>query len=71
MTCKSVKVAGGKPAETTVAETCVRLAVIELFKLDAKSLESGFHCFCQVEIVEVVLEGTSHEKFHAKIVDLF
>ena len=56
LTCKTVKVAGCKSAETAVAETCIRLAVIKLVELYTEILECGFHCFCEIEIVQVVLE---------------
>ena len=56
LTCKTVKVACGKSAETAVSEAGIRFAVVKFVKLYSEILESGFHCFCKIKIVKIVLE---------------
>ena len=70
LSCKAVKVAGGKSAEASVAETCVGLAFVNVFKLYAVVSKHAFKGLGKVKVVKVVLEGTSHKEFHAKIVNL-
>ena len=68
--CQGVKVAGGKPAQTAVAETRIRLAVIELIELHAEAVK-GLPCgLGHVEIVESVFEASAHEELHAEVINL-
>ena len=68
--CKSVKIAGGKSAETSVAETCVGLAVIKLFELYAEGRKRFLCGVGHVEIIECIFKASAHEKFHAEIINL-
>lgn len=66
--CQSVEITRRKAAQTAVAETRVRLAVIELVELYAEILERRLHDGDEVEIIERVLERAPHEELHAEIV---
>ena len=52
--CKAVKVAGGKSAQSPVAETRVGFARIKAFELHAVIREHAFKNVGQIEIVKVV-----------------
>ena len=71
LSCKTVKIARRKAAETAVSETCIRFAVIKLFKTYIKILECRSKGVCKTEIEEIILERATHEKFHAQVVNLF
>ena len=67
--CQTVEEAGGESAETAVAETRVRLLVIYFFKGGVVVRQTLRDHLFQIEIVEIVAEGASHEEFHAEIVN--
>ena len=69
--CQSVKIAGGKSAETAVSETCVRLAVIKLLELYSEFRKSLLCRFGQIEVIERVFKASAHKELHAKIINLF
>ena len=66
--CERIEIARRETAETAVAETRVRLAVIELVELDAEILECLLHDGDEIEVIERVLERAPHEELHAHIV---
>ena len=66
--CKRIEIARRETAETAVAETRVRLAVIELVELYAEIFECLLHNGNEIEVIERVLERASHEELHAHIV---
>ena len=53
--CERIEIASREAAETAVAETRVRLAVIELVELDAEVFECLLHDGGEVEVIERVL----------------
>ena len=65
---KTVKEAGGKPAQSAVAESCIRLKLVKILKLYAvfgKCLAEHLVC---AEVVKIVFKRTSHEEFHREVV---
>ena len=66
--CKRIEIARRETAETAVAETRIRLALIELVELYAEILERLLHDGDEIEVIERVLERAPHEELHAHIV---
>ena len=61
---KSVKEAGGKPPQASVAKTCVRLLLVDFFRGNSQGGKRRFKSVLYAEIVKVVAQGTSHQKLH-------
>ena len=69
--CKTVKIASGKSAESAVAETCVRLTFIYIVELYAVIAQNAFKNLRKIEVVKIVFKRTTHEEFHAEIINSF
>ena len=67
---QTVEEARGQTAQTAVAETGVRLLLIEIVQLDAHLRESLAEIGFQPEVEQVIFERTAHQKLHAEIIDL-
>ena len=67
---QTVQVAGGQTAEAAVAETGIRFALIEGLQLNAEILEPFADHVGQAEVVEIILEGSPEQEFHAEIIGL-
>ena len=66
--CHGIQIAGSQTAQTAVAQTGIRLALIDAVQTDAIVLEDGGNVVHQLQIVQRGLQGTSHQEFHRQIV---
>ena len=67
---KGVHIAGGKTAQPSVAQTCVRLVFIDLIQVDVVLSQNLGDVVHQLQVVKTGFEGSAHQEFHGQIVDL-
>ena len=65
-----VQIAGSQSAQAAVAETCVRLLLIDGVDGDAEILEHAHRLVHHLQVVDAGLEASAHEEFHRKVVHL-
>ena len=69
--CKAVEETGSKTSKTTVAQTCIRLFILDDIEIDAHTLQDFDNQIFYLCINEVVAQCTSHEEFRTQVVQLF
>ena len=67
--CERVQKACGKPAETAVAEACVGLEFIQIFKVEAVRRNDFFVYVGRAEIVNAVFKRSAEKEFHAEVIN--
>ena len=70
MCCHRIDEAGGKTAETAIAEAGVRLFLIRICEVDAKAVEDVLHGILDAKIDEVRLQQASEQKLDGEVIDL-
>jgi len=68
---KSVEKAGSQPPKPTVAEPGIRLQLVQRIELHPVFLfQQLLRRFGQIQIIQAVLERTTHEEFHTQVIHL-
>ena len=65
-----VQKAGGQTAQAAVAQTCVRLFLIDAVQADVSLGQSLLGSVIQAQIEQAHLEAAAHQELHAQVVDL-
>ena len=66
-----VEIACRQAAKPAVSKPRVRLKRIHALDIDAQTVQGGRHGVLDAEVVKAILERTSHQEFHAHVVNLF
>ena len=67
--CERVHKARCKSAQASISESCIRLAGIEILKIQSILLKYCAVLLIETEIAKICLERTTKQKFHAHIVN--
>ncbi len=62
--CHAVQIAGGKPAQTAVAETRIRFAGIQPLRCGAEGGQRLGERLHQPQVIQAVFQALSHQEFH-------
>ena len=66
-----IKITSCESSQTAVTETCIRLTSIDVLNVDSHILQNTDNLIVNTKVVYAVFEGTTHQKFHAEIINLF
>ena len=66
--CKGIQEAGSKSSKAAVSKCRIRLLVLDGIDVKAKFIQCFSNRFIRLQIDQIVAEGSSHQKFHGKIV---
>ena len=70
--CQTVQVAGGKSAQTAVAQTGVRFALVDVGNIYfVVFFESVGKRIGHLHVEQIVFEASTHQKLHRKVVNPF
>ena len=67
--CKRIHKACGKPAEAAVAEACIRLELVKVFKVETIRGNNFLIDVSSTEVKDAVFQRPAEQKFHAQIID--
>src|SRR5687768_13713471 len=66
-----VQETSGQAAKTTVAESGIRLQMLELFEILTELADNRLRLIVETEVREVVRQRPAHEELHGQVVDAF
>ena len=66
----AVQIAGGQTAQAAVAQTCVRLFLVDAVQADVSLGQSLLGSVIQAQIEQAHLEAAAHQELHAQVVHL-
>ena len=66
----AVQIAGSQTAQAAVAQTCIRLFLIDAVNADVRSGQCLLGCIVQTEVEQAHFQAAAHQKLHTQVINL-
>ena len=66
----AVQIAGSQTAQAAVAQTCIRLFLIDAVNVDVRSGQCLLGCIVQTEVEQAHFQAAAHQKLHTQVINL-